>query len=333
MRIKVTTMVILAVTFLAFAFVSSANSENSAEISATVENTAPEILYKFELPDDNPTEPGTQVIPSIDLNINPDCHDCDVDIQQTVYVYSVVYDANGADDVANVHVQTFYPPGIPKDGALLCESDAVEVDPADVPAALDDAVSTHLLAADDREIILDWIAEGIANLYVAEVVLHHCKPDCKPAGLYTVEVTATDHDGVSDTMENTFECLEWIMVKIDFCVVDYETVMPCQEKWVYGDDTFCTKDIPTIQVISTAHAAYVIISATPMDRVGGGGSIPADSLDAGIGSEAHYLNETGVRFYDIDVCTLTPLNFSLHAPSGTPAGNYTGTITITGVPL
>ena len=447
MRVKITVMATTAIIILAFASVVSADSE----VKVTVINAAPVIKYKFELPDDDPDKPGTQVVPfascsfcdgdyckdgekpralimqytgescaasnhhqdpgevscegdpefaspvhiratnrknpddpnakilfdgEVDLNQNFDIDatnagetklkanthvfiyatdstllqtikfhtscsqplvkgdqfgslklvgfipesECECKFYKTVYKYVVVYDANGADDVEKVHVRTFYPCGGLKD-----ESDAKEVDPANIDTVLDDAVNANLITSSERMDILNMINEGVAKLYMEEEKMW-C---CEPTGDYTVSVTATDYGGKSDTKVNTFEYMKAVLLIIDFCEVDFGEVTPCEAKWVYGDDCMCTEDKPTIKVISTAPCVDIIISATPMDRIGGGGVIQADRLDAEISGVKHWLSEGGVKF-DVDLprCTCTPLNFSLHAPPGTPSGDYTGNVTI-----
>ncbi len=286
----------------------------------------PEVLYKWEKPDDTPGDGYTNVYPVPGEN-------------KTVSTYVVVYDPNGKGDIASVIVRTFYPLAngsacgcVPCNESNCCEPGACVLKSISLAeplpsqeaceAAKWDAYREGLLTLDQVEEIDALIANGTAWIY-RENTTFNCSD---PAGIYTVCAQAFDNASLYNCTVNTFEYVSVVALRIDFSEVNYGAIRPNETKWTSPGSVMNDGNDPMDVVIE----AWNMTSPGP-----GGGIIPADQLDAAILVQPpveHWLAlPPGVTF-DVDIpgCGSAPINFSLHVPLGTPPGDYSGYIRLTG---
>lgn len=154
------------------------------------------------------------------------------------------------------------------------------------------------------------------------------------AGVWSVEVTATDDDGLSNSYTNTFVVNEMNGYAIDFTTVDFGTVAIGTQEIVSGDDIFSTGDgKPTIRNTGNYEVMDVTISAIDMTAdTDPSNTIPCANLGAAVGTAAE--QDLGAeRTFDVDIGLgeTAAIDFTLTAPTGTVADTYTGTITVEGV--
>ncbi|MFZ2070897.1 MAG: hypothetical protein WAV32_04760 [Halobacteriota archaeon] len=282
----------------------------------------PNVQYKWETPDDTPGDGYTNVYPIPGENV-------------TVDKYVVVCDPDGKDDISNVVVRTFKPLGdgsacncTPCNESNCCEPGDCVLKEESVATALDnrtacdDAVEAAyrtygLLTADEKADIMKYLDNGTGWIYV-----EHNNFNCSdPAGNYTVCAQVFDHGGLFDCMANTFEYLSIIALAIDFSEVDYGNVTRNETKWVTPGNVKNNGNDPMDIVIESWNMTST-----------GGGVIPADKLDAKINVIEQWLAlPPGVLFnVSLPGCVPTPIEFSLHVPTDTPEGDYTGCIRLTG---
>ena len=289
-------------------------------------NKPPEVLYKWEKPDDTPGDGYTNVYPIPGENL-------------IVNKYVVVNDPNGKNDIRSVVVRTFYPLDngsacgcIPCNESNCCEPGAGACvlkemsvatplsSPEACEAATRDAYKEGLLTKEQMDEINALIADGTAWIYI-ENNTFNCSD---PAGNYTVCVQAFDNESVYDCLANTFEYVSVVALRIDFNAVNYGDIKPNETSWVSPGTVNNDGNDPMDIVIE----AWNMTSS-------GGDVIPASQLDAAILVQPpveHWLAlPPGVDF-DVDIpgCGSVPINFSLHVPLGTPPGDYSGYIRLTG---
>jgi hypothetical protein len=152
-----------------------------------------------------------------------------------------------------------------------------------------------------------------------------------PAGTWTVEVTAMDNDGLSDTGTGTFEVNTMIMYKIDFgSGVAYGTVTIGEKETVEGDEDMATAENPTIENLGNV-VMDVTISAKNLE-VGGTAIIENKYIGAAVGTSLEQDLESE-RTFDVDIepDTTAKIDYTLTAPVGTQPGEYKGETTVTGI--
>ncbi|KAF5435944.1 hypothetical protein C5S36_01740 [Candidatus Methanophagaceae archaeon] len=286
---------------------------------ANVGRDAPNVTHIWETPDDTPGDGYTNVYPIPGENV-------------TVNKYVVVDDKDGAGDIKEVFVRTFYPLGDgsacnctcnesnrcePGDCVLKEESSATALENR---TACDEAVEAAyvdgLLKEDDKADIKEFLDKGTGWIYI-----EHTNFNCSdPAGNYTVCAQAFDSEKY-DCMANTFKYESIISLAIDFSEVEYGNVTRNKTTWVTpGNVTNDGNDPMDIEI-----AAWNMTST-------GGGVIPADKLDAKLnGLEQWLALPPGVLFeVSLQGYVPTPIEFSLHVPIDIPYGDYTGCIRMTG---
>jgi hypothetical protein len=288
---------------------------------ARVPPKKPNVQYKWEQPDDTPNDGYTNVYPIPGANV-------------TVDKYVVVCDPEGEDDIREVIVRTFYPLDdgsacncTPCNESNCCEpGDCVLKEESAATAlenrtacddAVQDAYDVGLLTDDNKTDIMEFLDNGTGWIYV-----EHNNFNCSDqAGNYTVCAQVFDHDGEYDCMANTFKYESIISLAIDFSEVDYGTVTQGNTTWVTPGNVKNDGNDPM----------DIEIAAWNMTSVGGG-VIPADKLDAKInGLEQWLALPPGILFnVSLPGCVPTPIEFSLHVPTDTPYGDYTGCIRMTG---
>ncbi len=175
-----------------------------------------------------------------------------------------------------------------------------------------------LLTAEEKDDIMACLDNGTGWIYV-----EHNNFNCSdPAGNYTVCAQAFDSTDLYDCMANTFKYESIISLAIDFSEVEYGTVTQGNTTWAEPGNVTNDGNDPM----------DILIEAWNMTTTGGG-VIPADKLDAKLkGLEQWLALPPGVLFNVrlLQGCVPTPIEFSLHVPAGTPEGDYTGRIRMTG---
>ena len=307
----------------------------------TGSGSPPIIKAQWELPDDYPDVPGTQV------DIVPSG-------TRMMYAYVVVMDPNGRNDIAQVFCDVYHPDGTLKfqvHGVKLEPTDPVDV--AEMEAAKADAVlaETGTWTTNVPEMLLDptlppvpgepitqdvadWLDEEIFNtetayMYKVEIPMEYHQI----CGVYTVESWATDKSGEqSFRLVSWYEWVETKVLELDFTAIDYGEIVPCVEKVVPGD--------------------YVLDPAGPAPpvkpSVKNEGNLP---LYIGVHSTAMVGDTTGKTIEDFDakfrdekltykacvdtwftnplpLCNTEKINFSIHAPEGTASDTYRGELTM-----
>jgi methionine-rich copper-binding protein CopC len=151
-----------------------------------------------------------------------------------------------------------------------------------------------------------------------------------PAGTWTVEVTATDNDGLLGTGKGTFEVNTMMMYKIDFGAgVAYGTVIIDEKKTVKGDADMATAENPTIENLGNV-VMDVTISAKNLEA--GKAIIENKYIGAAVGGAKEQSLEEE-RTFDVDIKPddTAKIDYTLTAPVGTQPGNYIGETTVTGI--
>jgi hypothetical protein len=151
------------------------------------------------------------------------------------------------------------------------------------------------------------------------------------AGVWSVEVTATDDDGLSNSYTNTFVVNEMSGYAIDFTTVDFGTVAIGTQEIVSGDDIFSTGDgKPTIRNTGNYEVMDVTISAINMTAdTDPSNTIPCASLGADVAGDGEQ-DLGGARTFVVGIAPgeTAAINFTLTAPTGTASDTYSGVISV-----
>ena len=332
-------VVALTLTVLAALAVPVLANADSVPTEAVVGGTgsAPYVCAKFETPDDS-ASPGTQISP------NPGA-------KKIVKFYAAVGDPNGIDDISAVYIKVYHP-----DNSFKFQLDAIKPGWTIIPwsgmidmngdCTGDTAVSTALdtLNAQGR------ITYGFDPVRGANMTLATLKYDLQnnkqllielkgemdyhqPAGNYRVEAIVVDKGGKSGILENFFEYLSIVALKIDFTKINWGTVNVCQWNILYGDADMTTATKPTIQNIGNDPAKICLHASEMVGKNFGKKILDFDASMLGGHIEFKACTPTvianGTAPVELPPCTSTQIHFSVHPPEGTPEDTYTGTMTIT----
>jgi hypothetical protein len=278
-------------------------------------DSPPVIKAKWELPDDNPLMPGTQVDP-------PMAHDV---VLQREY-YAVVTDPQGIFDINRVYVDVYHP-----DGSFKYQAELFQVH--DVPIA-----TAMVLDADAAGVItygpgftLDDLIEEIeqfeAKLFkgIYELDYH------QPCGLYKVEAYAYDQSNTrSEYLINYFDYLCGTGIECDFNAINFGDVEVSKNKWVSGDVEWDTP-APTIRNIGNTPAKICLFT---------------DDMDFGMTSGEYNVEFDGRLDLEdpvvfdpymwaelpgtLDLCRTDKISFSIHVKKG--EGVHSGEMTISAIP-
>jgi hypothetical protein len=306
--------------FAIVGLVSADQVPTNAQMSGC--SNAPWVEEKFELDDDGDpthTTPGTQVLPVAGGD-------------KVVDIYVVACDQNGQDDIQMVHVGVAFP------NQDSHESDAVKITGTEVTTVLQAAVDADLISqARMDELINNITSDNLCNLYREQVTLDNCDP----AGMYLVTAVACDNCGAASVpYENMFEYLSIVAVDIDFTSLNYGLISVGIEKKIAGDIIMDPLGIappvkPTVQNLGN-DPMYVKIAASDMTADCGGGltgTIPANAQSAMVDSgPKKSLSNAGKNFQEVCMGCEDPqlIDFFVTPPTGTCAGQYSGTVTVTG---
>jgi hypothetical protein len=315
---------------IAFALVLTlALAAPALAVSTSVEVTQgggnlPIVKCKWETPDDVPG-PGTQIYP-------PGVFEG----TREVTIWVVVGDIEDAGVVPQVLADVYHPEGPPLCGSIKYDNyqltmvDRLSEGIPEFEAAAAADIVTYQTDIPYEDVIFQ-LEEGVAQVYKVTIILHYCQP----AGMYRVEVRATDtHGNTSDPMINWFEYIGVAAVELDFTTVTYPAVMISSHVWTLGDRTFGTSDRPTVRNVGNTDCALTI----EQDDMGFGQY--GDTGEWKVEYDARMGNDTGGNtiYYDpycpgtlpdtLLMCHEDKLDFSIHVKAAS-TGSYTGTLTIT----
>ena len=152
-----------------------------------------------------------------------------------------------------------------------------------------------------------------------------------PHGVWTVEVTATDKEGLSDTDSMTFTVGEVTGIEIDFSTVNFGAINVSETRTVEGDYDNTTADAPTIRNTGNTNITAVLISATDMEKKGlFSDTIGNENIGAKV-NETSWQNLDEQRTFTVTIppANTAKIDYNLTVPTGTSPGSYSGTTSIT----
>jgi len=295
----------LALVLTAVALPALAQEEVTTSAVITGEGSPPRVKAKWELsPNDDPAVPGIQIIPNPAPN------------ETAICVYAVVEDPNGIEDITAVYADVYHP-----DGSLKVQVHMVMVSDAEAMAAIEAAMVTGQIDAVQAAELLWELEKRLATMWKGcfSYEVH------QPAGVYTVAVWAVDQQGAqSEHLVNTFDVLSIVVLAIDFDSVDYGPILPSKVKWVGGDDVFQPGDgRPTVWNLGN-DPAMLRLHSTQMVGVDKGKIIGDFDVQLFDQHELYVASQWVDLAGPLEPCTPTQIDFSIHAPDGTPADTYTG---------
>jgi len=298
-------------------------------ISSGSDDYPPEIKAKWELPDNDPTVPGCQIIP------NPGVWDpatgLETEGEHRVEIWVVVTDPEGIGDIMAVQNEV-----IDSEGLMKWQAECIEVvDPGAIEAAKTAAVASGQITqamADDIDLEL---SKGEAKIYCyVDVITSH-----QPAGIYTVIAYATDFGGkTSVKVSNTFEVYSILAYAIDFDVVDFGPMKPLTKDTVSGNEIMdsmlnppgMNNNPPTIKNLGN-DPLTLKLHFDPM--VGDTQSKIINEFDATFMGKSidPIMASEWVDFLPekLERCHWTQIDFSVHPGTLVTSDTYTGALQIT----
>ncbi|MBW2968272.1 lamin tail domain-containing protein [Candidatus Woesearchaeota archaeon] len=155
------------------------------------------------------------------------------------------------------------------------------------------------------------------------------------AGEYTVQIAASD--GSSNSSTNlTFNYLSMAAIYIDSSALQFTGATLGSDTEVRGDFALSTDDAPSIRNIGNTPLDFGLYGT---DLTDGGNSIAVDNMRYSFdnnfdgplsGALSITMQVLGLGLAN-SADSVTSLGFSLHIPSTTPNGNYTGSVTVVAV--
>jgi hypothetical protein len=270
----------------------------------------PLVEAKWELsPNDDPLTPGIQIWPNHGPATTPVC------------VFAVVSDPHGVADITAAYADVYHPDGTFK----LQIHMVVETDPVAIQNAIDAAYDTQQIDAAEKA-YLEYLIEkhlGILWWGCFDYDVHQM------AGVYSVEAWAVDQSGTqSAPLVNTFEVMPFVVLDIDFDNVDYGAILPTTDKWVGGDDVFSPGDgKPTVWNRGNADAKLRVHSSSMVGATYGK-LIEQFDVELLLQQEVYYASQWVELAGPLVPCNPKQIDFSIHAPAGTPADTYSGVLDI-----
>ena len=309
----------------------------------TGSGSPPIIKAQWELFDDYPDVPGTQVdiIPSD---------------TKMMYAYIVVMDPNGRGDIAQVFCDVYHPdgsfkfqvhgvrldPAVPADVTEMEEAKAAAVAAetgtwtTNVPQMLLNTAVEPVPAEPITQAVADWLDEEIfdtetAYMYKAEIPMEYHQP----CGMYTVQSWATDKSGEqSFRLPSWYVWVETKVLELDFTAIDYGEVVPCVEKIVPGDyvlDDPAGPAPPVMPSVKNEGNIALTIGVHSTAMLGDTTGKTIELFDTKFRDEKiQYVAGVDTWFvvHQLDLCSTEKIIFSVHAPLGTPEDTYRGFLTM-----
>ncbi len=280
--------------------------EIPTEAVVTGQGTPPFFKWKWELPDDDPGIPCTQIWPEpFGVRI--------------VTCYLVATDPNGAADIQRVFIKVFHPDGtekyqvetmeIPREGPEIMEAIDIGVDHGCIPLDVAVDMKTEL-------------SKNEARAFKAEFELHYHQPP----GEYRVVGYAVDTGGNVGSWENFFTYYSLKYINIDFGAgINFGEIVPSVWQVVSGDEDMTTPEKPTVQ---SGGNDPILISLHFTTMVGATLGKEIEEFDSTfLGERLEFMACEWVTFSNpLLPCNTEQIDFSVHAPIGTPSDVYFGTL-------
>jgi hypothetical protein len=291
--------------------------------------------------DDDLARLGSQVIPNADPNVT------------RVYVWAVVADPNGVDDVADVFFDIYEPP-------THCANPSqfkVQVHMTDLGNGHADAVQE----AADLGLIWynfypqDWpdpdkagnevtLADLLWELDPTKNQAHlwygyfEYVPCTQHPGYYQADVYGVDAGGAIDYYSGEVEIASIVALEIDFATVNWGEVKPGLRRWIAGDENMATPYQPTL-LNRGNEPGRIRVETTPLASQGLPVTKYITKFDAALLNDSLQWTSTTPNVFNgkwflADVgeglphCDPTQIEFSVLADLGLPAAVYTGTMRI-----
>jgi hypothetical protein len=300
-------------------------------------SVAPVIKAKWELPDDDPVEPGLQKI------LPPGTWDPATGTQTLgtcpLVVWAVVTDEEGVADILTVQNEVIDSEGTQKWQAVMIEvTDPVVIEAAKVAAVESGQISQAMADDIDMELLK---GEALIYCYEGQLDTH------QPAGIYTAEVYATDKGGqTSVKVQNNFEVYSTLAFAIDFDLVNWGPIKPLTKDTVSGNEVMEpmlnppgeNPNPPTIKNLGNDPLSLKL-HFDPMVGVVQGKEITVfDACFMGVMIDpipactwVDWVNDVdpAVSPVKLERCHHTQIDFSVHPPDTVTTDTYKGKLHIT----
>lgn len=310
MKMEKKTIAALAILLMAFVVVGPVLAEAPYDVPTQAyvsgSGTPPFFKWKWELPDEDPA-PCTQIWPT-PFGV------------KVVTTYMVATDPNGANDIMKVFIKVFHPDGtekyqieaeeLPKDGEIISA-----IDQGVLNGCIDPAVAADMKYE---------LGKCEARAWKACFEMHYHQPH----GNYKVTAYAVDTAGNWGEFSNTFYYFSLKYLAIDFAGgLDFGEIVPCVEKIISGDTNMGTPQKPTVQ---SGGNDPLLIKVHFTKMVGTTLGKEIEDFDAKfLGEKLVFKACVWVEFTNpLEACHTEQIDFSVHAPMGTPADTYIGTLHI-----
>ena len=273
--------------------------------------------------DDDMLAKGTQVDPI-----------CSGD--KTVYYWAVVTDPDGVADVNNVYAEIFHPDGTFKYQIELEN----QLNKADSLTVFEEVHANNPTIMCYNQIpyydqwgnqiwmnyteIWNEIHQDHALIWWGEADLSYCQP----AGLYLVDIWATDALDWSEILSNYFWYVPTTCVDYDFSLVNYGTVNTGIHKWIGGDQNMDTPHLPTVRNIGNVPIFFDIWQDDMgIGQTGENYDVTFDARLGAMGPIVTYDPFVNVTIPGhLELCTIEKLDFSITVWKGQPGNTFNGSM-------
>lgn len=279
----------------------------------------PYVLVKWEGPDMDAGSPGIQIVPNPAGPLPGQGGKTQID------VWAVVSDPNGIADLSDVFFDIYHP-----DGTFKLQIHMQPVPCEEAVELFGEAWSMGWIQPCDG---CPWTLEEIAWMLdcnklqaqlwhgVWEYEIHQMD------GWYNTCVTAVDSDGGTGSCCNAdTEIISIVQLGLDFSEVNWGQIKPSVPKWVAGDDIFSPGDgKPTVWNQGNNLASLRVHNSALVGSQWG--KLITDFDVRLLGQTENYVaSEWVTLFGPLIPCTPVQIEFSVHAPYGTPKDTYMGEI-------
>ena len=155
------------------------------------------------------------------------------------------------------------------------------------------------------------------------------------AGIWTVEVTATDAGSLSDTDSKTFNVSEVIAFSIDFNETNYGSIAPGNASTVPGNSTMeAVGPAPPVKpTIRNDGNTVMDVQMSITDEASNPEPLFEGNTAATVGSVGPQTLTSTATTFDVNIAKsdTAKIDTTLSVPIGTSPGDYAGTLTITAV--
>lgn len=297
-------------------FTASASAADTLVKTAniTIMNSEPFIYDEWELFDENTYMDGTQVWPNPAGN-------------KTVIQCAIVCDNNGIGNIDKVKASVIYP------DAPVKYEDYLAV-------AENGTICRNNTPPDVYGYFMEKYADGTCTMYGGNFTMHFWEP----AGDYMVIGKVNDSYGASGNKTDSFEYMPVIGIENGVFILNFTGIIPGSEVAINGDSDMATEN-PTVRNIGNVELDLNIAGTNIVCTTHGtcfSATIPVSNLTAGFDFGAYNLTIPGTAYGSISnpaqglplecgQMSTNLVNFKLKVPQYAPPGNYSATVTLTGV--